>query len=334
MQTGGDQMPRVEGHRNLDAWQHYLRGRFLTGQRKPGSRKQAIAAFEQALAIDPNLAPAHAEIARAIFALASAGGPLSPSDAIARFEHSIDAALRLDPNLPEAHDVQGRKLAAFDWDWNAAIASHRRAVELSPGSAQAHTNLGITLAFLGREESIAMLRRAAKLDPLSLPARCWLSQALYFLKRYPEAVQASQEAIALDRKNDQSYIALSLAQAAQGDYDSAVRSAEAGWGLQRDSANVAWLGLIAHPHAAWGKRDKALELLRQIEEASKAQYVSPMIFARVHIGLGNTERVFEYLRRGFEQHDVLMPWLKCDMRFDSIRGDPRYQELLRGMRMD
>jgi TolB-like protein/Tfp pilus assembly protein PilF len=334
VQTRGDQMPRVEGHRNLDAWQHYLRGRFLAGQRKPGSAKQAVAAFEQALAIDPNLAPAHAEVARATFALASPGGPLSPSDAKARIEHSIDAALRLDPNLPEAYDVQGRKLAALDWDWNAAIASHRRAVDLSPGSAQAHTNFGITLAFLGREEGIEVARRAAKLDPLSIRARQLLSQALYFQKRYREAMQASQEAIALDGKNDQPYIGLSLAQAAQGDYGSAVRSAEAGWGLQRGSENVAWLGLIAHPYAASGKRDKAIELLRQIEEVSKAQYVSPMIFARVHIGLGNTDRVFEYLRRGFEQHDILMPWLKCDMRFDSIRGDPRYQELLLAMKMN
>lgn len=179
-----------------------------------------------------------------------------------------------------------------------------------------------------------MLRRAAKLDPLSLPPRYWLSQAMYFQKRYPEAIQASQEAIAFDRKNDQTYIGLSLAQAAQGDYGSAVRSAEAGWGLHRDPANVAWLGLIAHHYALWGKRDKALELLRRIEDSSKAQYVSPIILARVHMGLGNTERVFEYLRRGFEHHDVLMPWLKCDMRFDSIRGDPRYQELLRGMNMD
>jgi TolB-like protein len=129
MQSRGDQVPRSEGHRNLDAWEHYLRGRFLTGQRKPGSRKQAIAAFEQSLIIDPNLAPAHAEIARAVYALAIAGGPFSPSEAGARFEHHIDAALRLDPNLPQAYDVQGLKLAAFDWDWKAAIASHRRAVE-------------------------------------------------------------------------------------------------------------------------------------------------------------------------------------------------------------
>jgi serine/threonine-protein kinase len=203
MQTADDQPPRAEARRNLDAWEHYLRGRFMVSQRKPGSGPQIIAAFEQALAIDPNLAPAHVAIARATFGLASAGSPLSASDAKARIDRSIDAALRLDPTSAEAYDIQGRKLAVLDWDWNAAITSHRRAVELSPGSAEAHTNYGQTLAYLGRKESIDELRRAAKLDPLSLAPRRLQTQALFFLRRYPEAVRNAQEIIASDSKDDQ-----------------------------------------------------------------------------------------------------------------------------------
>jgi len=146
---------------------------------------------------------------------------------------------------------------------------------------------------------------------------------------YADAVREAHGILELNPKHQTGYVALAFGPYMLEEYPEA---AEAGIRLT-DPTNVQWLGMLASIHASWGKKDQAHELLRRIDAAALSQHVSPMVHARVHIALGNHSQALDSLERGFRERDTLMPWIKADPRFDTLRADPRFIALLRKMNL-
>ena len=213
---------------DLDLYQDYLRVKALryTGQVREEEAQQTLLRI---VAVDPDFAPAQAELARSIFNW-GANGPLTPAETSSRVRIHTAAALRADPSNSEAHVVLCQMLFA-EWDWTASEHECREAIRLSPGAAQPHVVLGSTLSRLGRPEGVAAAEHAVRLDPLSLSAHSLLGQALYFTRRYRESIAAAKRAIALDQDYAPSNIALALSNLALGDYAAALEAANRGISL-------------------------------------------------------------------------------------------------------
>jgi len=317
---------------NLDLYQDYLRVKALRYAMGANAEEQAQQTLRRIVAADPDFASAHAELASSIFNW-GLNGRLTPAETASGVRLHVAAALRADPGNSEAHLVLCRLLTTVGWDWAAAERECREAIRLSPGAAQPYIELGVLLSTLGRPDGVAALEHAVKLDPLSRRAHSLLAQALYFTRRYQESIRAANRAAELDPGYPSSYIRLALSNLALKNYAAALESANRGASLNKSRENVDWLGLLASIHASSGQRERALDLLKQIEAAARQQRVSLMIFARVYACLGEPDKMFEHLEHGYAEHDPLMPWLAVDARFDPYRNDPRFKDLLRRMKL-
>ncbi len=208
--------------------------------------------------------------------------------------------------------VLGRCLQLYAWDWQGSERASRRAVELEPGSELTLTNLGIVLADRGLRDSVGLLRRAVRLDPLYWGAPPQLGRALYLTRDYDEAIKSSEAAIQALRDIVplwfRNYITISLAERARGNHQRAVEAAELGWSHEKNRLNIGWIGLAGHAYAKWGKRDKAVECLNQLEEIDRKRRVSKVFVARIYVGLKDADRTFDFLNRAVDERDPNLTW--------------------------
>ena len=312
---------------NLDAWEHLFRARAFVSGNAPQALPLAIAECRKALKIDSSFAQAHAELARALNHQVMTTGVPDAAGA-AEAQHHAAEAVRLDPSLALGHAALGRCLQLYVWDWRGAERACRRAVELEPGSEFMLTALGNVLGDRGRKESVGLLRRAVNLDPMYWGAPQQLGKALYLTRNYNEAIRTGELTIRAHRAVVplwfRNYITISLAEGARGNHQRAVETAELGWGHEANRSNIGWIGLAGHAYAKWGKRDKAVECLNQLQEIGRHRRLSSLTFARIYMGLNDADRTFEFLNRAIDERDPNLTWVEVDPRFDGMRNDTRW----------
>ena len=312
-----------------EAYGHYLRGRQLHNRGTPDGFRSAAAAHEQALALDPSYAPAWSGLAIALAMLWSAAGDeelAGVPDLRRRALEAADRAVALDPRLPDGHAVRAT-LRAMTWDWRGAELDVERALALDPGDARALRTQGWLLAAHGRvRESIDRERRAGALDPLN-PAG-WVNLASRHLALGD--LPAAREAIDLAREvapvgqpagRAQALVAHILA----GDGAAALATAEE----LPDEPSRLWGAALAH-HAL-GHEQVAV----RTAEALAARFGRAVAYsvAQIHAFRGNAGTAFEWLERAFARKAVALESVQFDALLAPLRPDPRYQDLLRRMRL-
>jgi tetratricopeptide (TPR) repeat protein len=307
----------------------YLRGRLHVSKGTESGITEGIKHFEQALARDPTYARAYAGLADAYFLLSDTYR--APVEVLPKAKAAAIKALDLDQSLAEAHTSLGLVHLFRDWDWKAAESQFQRAVELNPSYALAHDFYGalLVMAFGRLEEGAAEARKARELDPLSPQVHVDTGWWVHFLARqYDEAIAQNLKAIELEPGLDLAYAQLAAAYAAAG------RSAEALAALEKapladaDDSALA-LAMASSVYASTGERDKARQALFRLEEIAKRRYVCPYEIGAAYVTLGDQNEAFRWLERGFQGRSACMPGTKRDPRFDPIRSDPRYLDLLR-----
>jgi tetratricopeptide (TPR) repeat protein len=252
---------------------------------------------------------------------------MTPSDAFRRAKAAATRALELDDKLAEAHTSLAFVTWGYDWDWVRAERGFTRAIELSPGHANAHHWYALLLAALERfDDALAEIRRALELDPLSLVINTNLGWILSLSRQYPAAVEQLEKTIDLDssfglahRRLGQVYEHMKRPADAIEEYQKSVM-------LSGEDSEL--LAARGHFHAMTGNAQIAHEVIRQLSELSKRRYVPAFHFAKLYIGLGDLDNAFEYLARAVEERYGLLSYLKVEPIFDPLRGDPRYTELL------
>ena len=315
---------------SLEAYDLYLKGRFFVNQGGEGPRK-GLEYFQQALACDPEYALAHAGIAEAYVWLGGTG-ILRPQEALPKIREAATQALELDDTLAEAHLSLGRLSWTHEFEWSSAEKHFLRALELNPGLAEARSMYGFFLASMGRfEESLAELRRGVHLDPLAQLANTWLGQVLAWLGRFPEAIERLRTALELDPTSWHANHILGMAYRLNSDYPEAIEALQTAMGL---AGRHPWsLMELALTYAASGGQAQAEAIYDELVARSHSEYVPPTTLSFVSAALGRVDEAFEWLERAYQEHDMLMTWLKLLPHFDPLRDDPRFQDLLRRMNL-
>jgi TolB-like protein/Flp pilus assembly protein TadD len=313
---------------NAAAYDAYLRGRlyFLNGYTNPDSLKQAQLYFHESLQKDPNFGPAYAGLADTYVYLAYARA--LPRDQAYQFARQpLAKALELDDSIGEAHDVRGALSAAFDWDWDTADREFNRAIALAPSYSCAHEDRAILLAVTGRRAEA--LAEVAKIDELDYGSSGvgTVSLAYFVLRDYPRLIDASKRALLLDPKDGYEHYNLGAGYEGTGKLQEAISEYQKAIEMSGGSPRPAVA--LAHAYAAVGRKAEATQILRDLERKSKETPAPPYTMATIYTGLGENDRAFEFLEKAYAEKSLGLPEsLKSDFLLDSLRPDPRFQNLL------
>ncbi len=307
---------------NTQAYQLYLKGDFLRRKTTPQDAQKAIEYFEQAIALDPNFAAAYVGLADAYATLLDFKFT-PPREYMPKVQEYLLKALSLDDQLPDAHISLGGTLLYYDYDLNGAEREFKRAIELNPNHAPAHLAYGELLAIFGRpEESIAEMQRGLELDPVSLPANHLYGTSLYSARRYDEAIAQFKKTLELDANYFPPHYGLALAYEMKGDYAASI--------AERVKINE----LV-------GTRQRAQLIQKSFDEGGWQGFLKavtdeeqpipfpPNVVAASFAELGEKDKAFALLNKLYENRDSSVIGIKADPRFDSLRGDPRFADLLR-----
>ena len=314
---------------SLDAYDHYARGRQLAEQREPSALLRATQQFEEAIRIEPTYAAAWAGLADTWIALGvPAFGPLRPFEARGRAREAALKALDLDPNLAEAH-VSLAFLSYFhDWNWSAADERFQRALRLNPNDAQAHHWYADYLNAMGRfDEATIHIQTACALEPLSLLYQRDVGWHLFFQRKYAEAIAQLRGVLAMDSTYAPAISLLGRALVQDGQFEAGIEELK-----KLDLNNPANVAMLAYAYASAGDRNQSAAWLARVSNAGTAQYVSPYSVALVEAAQGNNSRALAKLFTAFDEQDSTIVNLNVDARFDRLRNDARFVELIRRMR--
>jgi eukaryotic-like serine/threonine-protein kinase len=315
---------------NPEAYRGYLQGRYWANKRTEDGINKGIECFQQAIAKDPDYALAYCGLADC-YSMHANYGFLPPKIGYSRANDAALKALALDDTLSEAHVSLGFIKSDYAWDWPGAETEFQRAIALNPNYATARQWHGYALWKTGHfEESIAEHRRALELDPLSLPIFRNLGVAYYLARQYDLAIEQLQKA----REMDSSFVLtrehLGLAYLKKGMYKEAISSCEeAAAPVSTTPYAISALGYV---YAVSGRKAEAQNLCDRLKKMSEQKYLSPKFVACIYAGLGETDKALESLNAAFEDRSLQMgPGIIADPTYDSLRAEPRFQDLLRRM---
>ena len=310
---------------NPAAYDLYLHGRHFWQQLTPQTTKRAIEYFTHATELDPNYALAWAGLADT-FSTGPVNGDAPPHVVTPRARDAVTRALASDADLAEVQTSLGFLKFWLEWDWGAAIAAFRRAVELDPGFPMGHRMLGVVLSHAAQhDEAIECIRRARELDPLYVMHQSLSSQVAFAARDYDSAVRFGRHAVVVDPDFYIARVHLSQAYVELGEYDLALDHLNA---AGRNGVNTKVIAMRGYIFGRTDRREEAQGVLNTLLSIAKERYVPAYCIAMVHLGLGELEEAMQWLERGYEARDVHMVFLPIDAKWDPLRSDPRFVRLL------
>jgi TolB-like protein/DNA-binding winged helix-turn-helix (wHTH) protein/Tfp pilus assembly protein PilF len=314
-----------QSHRSIkpEAYEAYLRGRNEIGKQTQDSMRSSVQYFQRAIDLDPFYAGAYAGLADS-FSLLANYGVRPPKEVFPRAEAAARKAMELEPSLGEAHASFAFVRHHFDWDWSGAEAEYKRALQLSPGLPQAHLRYAEYLSNAGRhEEALREISRARDLDPLSLTVASNVGRILFYARRYDEAIREMTDELALNPNRIYPRIHLAMA------YEQKRMYAEGIAESTRVAAITGESGVgLAEAYAIAGQSKEAKQILRDVESPSPSGTLDWVFIAAVYAALGDKDRAFSWLEKGYENRDWFMTYLKVYPGLDPLRSDPRFGRLM------
>jgi eukaryotic-like serine/threonine-protein kinase len=312
---------------DAEAYRLYLKGRHHWNRWTEDGFYKAIEYFQQAVEKDPGYALAYTGLADS-YVLLGWNSYLPPKEAFPKGKMAAMTALRLDLNLGEAHTPLAAVLWLHDWQWQEAQREFERSLALNPAHPTASHWYAEYLMTMGRHvEAIARIKNSQELDPLSLIISVAIGRDFYMARRYDDALEQLRRTVELDPNYPVTHWVLGLLLRKMGRYELAIDEGEKGVKLSGGSPlmNAA----LAQTLATAGKREKAIQILDDLTNLTKQKYVAPYFFAGIHIGLGEDDRAIEYLEKSYEEHSHWLIYLHLDPSMDSLRSNPRFQNLSR-----
>jgi TolB-like protein/DNA-binding winged helix-turn-helix (wHTH) protein/Tfp pilus assembly protein PilF len=306
-----------------------LKGRYFLNQRTETSMHQAAEYFQQAIDEDPSYAPAYADLADAL-ALLSTWQYVPAQDFVPKTRAAALKALQIDDSLAEAHASLALIAEQYDYDWQTAEKEFRRAIQLDPGYATAHQWYAECLSLEGRfDEAFAESERARQLDPLSLIIATDDGVILYYSRQYDRAIEEFQTVRGMQPNFPRSGVIFD-AYIAKGDFGAALSEIDEDMGPTLNRAEV--LAGQTYVYGRWNRRAQAERSFANFQEESKlhpeeAEAVSTKL--KAYMGVGRKDDAVSVLEKCYEEHPNCLIALKVDPFYDPLRGDRRFQNLLR-----
>jgi eukaryotic-like serine/threonine-protein kinase len=308
---------------NREAYQAYLRGRYMASKYTEDGMKKAIGFFREAIEIDPAFALAYAGLAMTYWNVSAV--QFAPNEVMPKAREAARRALEIDGQLAESHAAVALVKMAYEWDRAEAEREFKLAIQLNPGYSTIYQWHGWQLAIMGcLEESIVELKHALELDPLS-EINTYLGLSHYWARQYDQAIEQFQKALELypDFWLPHLYLGWTYLEQKRPLADQELAEA---FRLEDNPWTVASL---AHAAAVNGDRPRAYQLISDLEQRASRRFVAPYFVARIYVGLGDQIRAIEWLEKAYEARDECLTWLKVDPTMDRLRTDPRYPDLLR-----
>ena len=313
-----------------EAYEAYLMGRHYWNKRTPEGMKKGAEYFQQSIEKDPTYAAAYAGLADMA---ASAGfwGFLPSAQACLKAQAAARKSLSIEEN-GEAHAALGWAILLYDYDYPAATREFQRAIALYPGYAPTFQWYGHCLICTGRlQDGLEHNRQALRLDPLSLIAHTCYTAALWMARDYDRCIDDCRRALEIDPNYMGLHWMLANALQSKGDHEEAIRVRQRG--LEVAPEAVICLAELANSYAAAGITSEALKLLEQLHELRGQKYVMAYWLAGIYCSLNDKEEAFHWLDEALEERSAILAYVDADPRLDSLRPDPRFQDLLRRMRL-
>jgi Tfp pilus assembly protein PilF len=310
------------------AYENYLRGRYYFSQRTEDALHKSIASFQQAITSDPGYAPAYSGLSEAYAMLGFRGG-FPSKDALSGAKKAALKAIELDDTLAEPHASLAFIAETYEWDWPAAEREYKRALELNPGYAQAHNWYGGYLTYTGRfNEGVVEAMRARELDPLSLPLNNALAGRLLAAGHYDEALRQIQTTLELDGHFAPAHQTLGWVYLHGGKQDDAIREFRNALELAGAADTDVQLDL-GFAYAVSGRPDEARRILANLQQLHQQGIVPAASLATLYGALGESNEAFAWLEKAYQERDPQLTYLKAGRRFEPLRKDPRFGQLLR-----
>jgi len=325
--SGSDEQSLTKGYtENDEAYQLYLKGRYFWSRRSSGSLPKAIEYFTLAIQKDPDFALAYSGLADAYVVPSNR---MAPHDAMPKAKAAALRALEIDDTIAAAHTSLARVLHVYDWNWKEAEKEYRRAIELDPRYPVAHQWFGGYFERTGHvNESISERKLAVELDPLSAVINFELGQAYFFARDYDQAIEHLRKALELDPDFSTALHFLVGSYGQKGMYDVALARLE---GNPQD-VDLPAVGTVGYVYAIAGRTKEARNMLDEFKRVRGQRYVSAANLAMIHAGLGEKDEALTWLEKGYEERAYQMQFLKVDQRWDSLRDNPRFADLVRRLR--
>jgi len=316
---------------NLEAYNLYLLGHHHFYLGPEANIKKAIKYYEEAVNTEPSFALAYSALADGYCTLGF-NGWLAAADGYPKAKAAAMRALDLDDSLGEAHASLANVMFNFDWNFAGAEEEFLQALKLNPRSADILIYYSWCLGLLGRfDEAMAGFERAINLDPVSSFTNRGLGWGYFYAGRYDESIVQLKATLELDPNNYWTLQELAWAYGMKGmkrEVDFLVDKIKALYSLEEDPA---LLSSVAWCYAVTGEKEKARVALERMLDLSVRKYVDPYSVAGVYAGLGEKDRAFDWLTRGYKDRSIGMLSLKIDPFLNPLRSDPRYKELLKKM---
>jgi Tfp pilus assembly protein PilF len=313
---------------NKEAYDSYLKGMWLCYNKATEEEwRNAIVHFERAIEMDQYFSLAYVGLANACMRL-SFYHFISADKALPKAKEALENALKIDSKLPEALAASGVIKWRFEFDWADGEADIKMALEYSPNYGLAHAYLATILLLKGQlDEAFKERLAAVELDPLSIDTQATYAWFLYQARRYEEALQQCNKTLGLDPDYPLTHVVLGLCYAQKSLFQESITALKKAVDLSGNSTEN--LSFLAFGYAASGNSEQASKILRELDKLAERAYVSKFLLASVQAALGDKDKAFALLEMAREERDPDLIWLKTDPKYDYLRSDQRYEELLK-----
>ncbi len=305
------------------AYQFHLNGVFFRRKNGTENIRKAIEYQNQAIALDPNFTLAYIELSINYGNLVDIGA-ISPKEGLPLARVAAEKALALDDTLADAYYNIAR-IRKYEFEWTKAEEAFKRAIEINPNLAGAHTLYAEYLSQLGRfDDALREIKMAEELDPLRTGLVGNEGSIYYFARQYDEAIAKKQIHVSSAPENPFAYLGLANAYVQKGQYSEAILAYQTSIKLEETTSALIYLG---RAYAQIGKRVEAVAIVDKLKSTDK--YVSPAELSILYAALGDTGKAFVLLEQAYAERDIQLTSLKVDPGYDPLRVDPRFQDLMR-----
>ncbi|HTC93140.1 MAG TPA: tetratricopeptide repeat protein [Terriglobales bacterium] len=316
---------------NPAAYDAYLLGRYYWEKRNQQGLKKSIDYFNQAIAIDPNYALAYSGLADSYHVIGNYG--IMPADeAVVKSEAMAQKALSIENNLAEAHAVLADSFTTYHWDWAAAEPEYKRAIELNPNYSTVRQWYAEYLNAMGRtQEALVEIKQAQEVDPVSLTTNAVMGRVFFMARQYDAAIAQCKKTIAMNPSHPRAYVYLARVYEQKGMYQEAwmnYHKSRVLMGYEPDSQADQAPPKALDTQSFWKQR------LAWAQTDLKHGRNASFDLAVAYTNLGDKNRAFQWLEKSYQEHSGWMAELKINPMNDPLRSDPRFQSLLKRMKLE
>ncbi len=314
---------------NSDAYLSYLKGRYFWLNARGGGYQKSLDFFQKAIELDPTYAPAYAGIGH-YYGFGAASGMMRPDENWKRSEAAIRKALELDDSLAENFNALTGIQLYYYRDWKAAEDSFQRGLALGPASAEVHRHYAKCLILFGRtEEALTHIQRTIELEPLALSYNLDAAKVFFWARQYPKALEQLNNTLELNPTSLSARDLLATVHEKMGNQRAAIDE----WSkllTQIGQQDVASKLTSTYERLGFeaAKRIRGEQMLRRVDEQAKnGDYVAPFEYVAAYTMIGNREKAFEWLEKAVQEHTRFAFEFRIDPQYDSLRNNPRFQQL-------